>query len=307
MPVDKTYPFNPKTDIPSLDGKVILITGANTGLGKRTAWELAQHSPTHIYMAARSEEKVRAAVKEVQAVASKDTKVSFLSLDLSSFDKVKKAAKEFLNIEKRLDVLLLNAGIMGHPAGLTENGYEIHMGTNHMGHALLFKLLEPLISQTAAAHSGVRVITLGSAGVNYVPKGIQFDTLKSAESDLPLPSRYSETKLAAVFFAQQAAKKYSNFKTIAINPGEVDTELFTREAGDERMRQLQQDVAPNVVIPISEGVKNHLWATSSPDIVSGTYYEPVGGVVELHAVTGDEAMSQKLWEWTAAELEGQHL
>ncbi|KAH7256250.1 hypothetical protein BKA59DRAFT_389645 [Fusarium tricinctum] len=303
MPPQIAYTFNPSKDIPSLAGKVILITGANTGLGKATAIELAKHSPAHVYLTSRNATKGQAALEEVRGAASDDTKVSLLDLDLSSFESIKAAAAEFLQHEERLDVLLLNAGIMGAPATLTKDGYEMHIGTNHLGHALLLKLLQPVLEKTP----NTRVIHLSSGGFRHVgPEGIEFDTLKSATSTTALPLRYAQSKLACLLYAREAAKRY-NFTNIAINPGEVQTDLFTREAGDELMRYLQTEVAPKLEIPIDEGVKNHLWASTCTEIKNGEFYEPVGktGGLEGHGL--DDEMARKLWDWTEKELKNQSL
>ncbi|KAM0234993.1 hypothetical protein ACHAP5_009855 [Fusarium lateritium] len=303
MPPQTTYTFDPSKDIPSLEGKVILITGANTGLGKATAIELVKHSPAHVYLTSRNADKGKATLEEVKSVASDGTKVSLLNLDLSSFESVKAAAAEFLQREERLDVLLLNAGIMGAPPTLTKDGYEMHMGTNHLGHALLLKLLKPVLEKTP----DTRVIHLSSAGFRHVgPEGIEFDTLKSATSTTALPLRYAQSKLACLLYAREAAKRYS-FTNVAINPGEVQTELFSREAGDDLMKHLQKEVAPGLEIPIEEGVKNHLWATTHPDIANGEFYEPVGktGGLEGHGL--DDEMARKLWDWTEEQLKSQAL
>ena len=110
-----------------------------------------------------------------------------------------------------------------------------------------------------------------------------------------------------MLYAKQIAKYHPEFKSIAINPGEVKTELFYREPGDEHMRELQEKVVPNVVIPVEEGVKNHLWAATSLDIKTATYYQSVGNAEAPEGVTADEAMAAKLWDWTKQELEGQEL
>ncbi|RFN46026.1 alcohol dehydrogenase bli-4 [Fusarium flagelliforme] len=299
MSDQKTYSFDPSKDIPSLTGKVILITGANTGLGKATAIELAKHSPAHIYITARDQTKGSIALGEVKGTASEGTRISLLELDLSSFESIKAAAKAFLENEERLDVLLLNAGIMGAPPVLTKDGYEMHMGTNHLGHALLLKLLSPVLDKTF----GARAVHLTSAGFRHVSStGIEFSTLRSATSQTPLPLRYAQSKLACLLYAREAAKQYT-FVNIAINPGEVKTELFSREAGDEMMKHLQENVVPKMTGPIEEGVKNHLWAATA-EVENGEFYEPVG---VKESVEIDEGMAKKLWEWTQEELKDQTL
>lgn len=108
-------------DIPSLEGKVTLITGANTGLGKRTAMELAKHIPSHAWMTARDAPKGATAVEEVSALAS-IVQISLLEVNLASFASIKATAKKFFTQTNRLDILYLNAGMLGHPQALTEDG-----------------------------------------------------------------------------------------------------------------------------------------------------------------------------------------
>jgi retinol dehydrogenase-12 len=105
----KGVSFNPATDIPSLVGKIILITGANSGLGKQSALELAKQNPTQIWMAARSVEKGNDAVADVRRQIP-HAAVAFLELDLSSFESIKSAATTVLASSDRLDILMLNAG-----------------------------------------------------------------------------------------------------------------------------------------------------------------------------------------------------
>lgn len=110
--------FNPAIDIPSLEGKVILITGANSGLGKEASLELAKHKPAQIWMAARSPEKGKEAVAAVQAQVP-GAAVTFLEMDLSSFQSIKRAVKIVLANSPRLDILMLNAGRKYLCSGMT--------------------------------------------------------------------------------------------------------------------------------------------------------------------------------------------
>lgn len=306
----KTIPFSPNTDIPSLRDKVILITGANSGLGKQTALELVQHEPQHIWMAARNAVKGEAAVADVQtkAPANTNAKVSFLELDLASFESIKRAVSEVLSATKRLDLLFLNAGILGTPAGMTEEGYEIQMGTNHIGHALLLKLLSPMLSNTATmekSRSAVRVVSLTSIGGKWAPSpGISFHKLKSPNAEERSIVRYMQSKLANLLYAREASKHYTNFTIVSVHPGEADTELFKREAGDEEVLKLLTDVAPLRVKPVEECVLNQLWASVAEEVVSGKYYEPVGVPGEESGFALDQELAAKLWDWTGKELRG---
>ncbi|KAF7563267.1 hypothetical protein G7046_g851 [Stylonectria norvegica] len=298
-----TFDFNAATDVPSLQGKVILITGANTGIGKNTAIELARHSPKHIYMASRSPEKGVAAVDEVRAVAAVGTSISFLKLDLTSFESIKEAARAFLAVSNRLDILYLNAGILGAPATLTSDGYEIQMGTNHVGHALLLKFLTPVLSHTAGAGGNPRVVSVASSGYKYCnPPRIAFDELKNINAPITGVQRYTQSKLANVLYARQYSVHHPEITTVSLNPGEVDTELFKREPADDSVRHLQTELAPKVVGSIEEGVKNHLWCGTNEKVESGKFYDPVGEGGTLVSPGDDDAQAKELWVWTEKEL-----
>jgi hypothetical protein len=113
-PTPPSYAFNPATDIPSQTGKAILITGANAGIGKQTALELAKHNPAQLWIAARNTSSGTAAVEKIKSIA-KGVDVRCVECDLASFDSVKSAAKTILEEAKRLDILMLNAGIVCPP------------------------------------------------------------------------------------------------------------------------------------------------------------------------------------------------
>ncbi|CAM1510555.1 Fc.00g008900.m01.CDS01 [Cosmosporella sp. VM-42] len=294
--------FNPATDIPSLEGKVILITGANSGLGKQSSLELAKHGPAQIWMAARSPEKGNEAVAYVKSQVP-GAAVAFLELDLSSFDSIKSAVQTVLASATRLDILMLNAGLMGCPPKQTKEGYEIQMGTNHVGHALLLRLLTPLLSETASSHP-VRVVSMASSAWKYAgPEKIQFETLKSLEGVTPV-NRYIQSKTANMLYAQEFAKYHPQLSILSIDPGEVATQLFSREPGDAQMVHIQTEIVPKSARPVEEGVKNQLWAATSDDVTSGLHYEPVG-VHEPSGLMLDTELAKKVWEWTQKELEGQ--
>ncbi len=126
-------PYSPDTHVPSLIGKVIIITGANGGLGYATLIHLARYRPSKIVLCARSKEKYDNALERiVVAVPQAAHFVQYLELDLTSLSSVQEAAKAFITDNDRLDVLMNNAGIMAQPAALTRDGFEIQFGTNHM-------------------------------------------------------------------------------------------------------------------------------------------------------------------------------
>lgn len=191
--------FEPSRDIPSLAGRIVLITGAAGDLGRSTAIELARYGrPARIYIAdlPRSEEMKQELLQRIKHEAydgehgpdeGQSTDIRFLDVDLTSFDSIRRCAADFLAQEQRLDLLILNAGIIRMKLGLTREGYEIHFGLNYLGHALLSKLLLPVLLRTKEMHTemDVRVVVVSSEGHAIAPKeGIQFDKLKTDCADL---------------------------------------------------------------------------------------------------------------------------
>lgn len=157
------YNFEPETSIPSLAGKVIIVTGGNAGLGYQSIVQLAPHKPAKLFLTARSQSKYDTAVEALhKELPNVDLSfVRFVQLDLASFQSVRRAADQILAETTRIDILMNNAGIMGMAPSLTAEGYEIHFGTNHMGHALLTKLLKPTLLNTAKT-TDVRIVNVSS-------------------------------------------------------------------------------------------------------------------------------------------------
>ena len=142
----------------------------NAGLGRETVLQLAKHNPKKIFLAARSEVKAEEAISAVKSSVSNDVQISWIPLDLMSAQSIKNAAEQVSAQSSRLDVLILNAGVMALPPGETEMGHEIQFGTNHTGHSYLTRLLLPTLLKTAEEpNSDVRVVSLASVGYNFAP------------------------------------------------------------------------------------------------------------------------------------------
>jgi NAD(P)-dependent dehydrogenase (short-subunit alcohol dehydrogenase family) len=202
---------------------------------------------------------------------------------------------------------------MATPAGLTEDGYEIQFGTNHLGHALLTKLLLPTLKATATAtatatgepNADVRIITLSSSQYNKGPlTGYPFPEFKTDMSSTFTTNRYGHSKLANVHFTQQLALHHPELKCIAVHPGLVQTNL---PSGLIRswpyLTWVIKLAAVCVAVPVQTGVLNQLWAAFDKGVKSGGFYFPVG--VEMHdARIDNETAARELWEWTEKECEG---
>lgn len=187
--------FEPARDIPSLAGKVILITGAAGDLGRNTAIQLARYGrPARIYIAdlpLDNEAKSALGLRITQEAYGDEpgkqtrTEIRYLDLDLSSLKSVRQCAADFVAQEKRLDILYLNAGIIRVAPGVTTDGYERHFGINYVGHALLSRLLMSTMVRTAKQQPDVRIVVVSSEGHLNTPKGgIDFSKLKTNGADI---------------------------------------------------------------------------------------------------------------------------
>ncbi|KAF5978546.1 alcohol dehydrogenase Bli-4 [Fusarium coicis] len=303
-----TAKFSPDTDIPSQKGKVILITGGNSGLGLETARALLKHEPARIFLACRSKEKFEQAVNDLKQGGSNTEAISFLALDLASLSSIKSAAAEFQASSSRLDILINNAGIMMTPEGLTKEGYEIQIGTNHMGHAFFTHLLLPTLEETAKTNPDVRIVFVSSMGESMSPKNTyQFDQFKTTMSSFSTISRYAISKLANVHYAAALAERYPKIKVISIHPGVVHTNLTgpVRESS-LIMGTLTRVVNSLIAVDAAKGALNQLWAATDPKAESGVFYHPVGVKGKGSKLSQDQEAREKLWEWTQQEIK-QHL
>ncbi|EGU84369.1 hypothetical protein FOPG_18622 [Fusarium oxysporum f. sp. conglutinans race 2 54008] len=299
--------FNPKDDIPDLTGKVIIVTGGSSGLGKESALQLAKHNPAAIFITARTEKRGNAAIKEIQdAVPNFKGQIKFLELDLSSFASIKKGASIFLGQSDRLDILMNNAGLMSAPAGLTADGYEIQFGSNYMGPALFTKLLLPTIVKTAEQYGGdARVINLSSELFKQAPKeGILLSRAKTTLEDISSLARYGQSKLADYYHTRALSKFYPTVKFLAIHPGVVNTGLLD----DFRKRRpwlggLIRVIGSIFLMDVHAGAKAQLWASTakSQSVRSGRFYNHKLKEYK-DAVLDNEKAVEELWDWTEKEF-----
>ncbi|CRK22563.1 Short-chain dehydrogenase/reductase like protein [Verticillium longisporum] len=304
--------FNPDQDIPDLSGKVILVTGGDNGLGKETVLQLCKHNSAMIFLAARSESNGLDAIANIRRTVPDAAPIIYLSLDLASFDSIKKAVVDFHAQADRLDLLINNAGICAQPPSTTKDGYEIHFGTNHLGHALLTRLLLPTLLKTAAAPSppqDVRIMTVASSAEAWAPflDPAAFDKLKTDMASLSGFARYSLSKVANILHAHALSVRHPAIRSVALHPGVVNTNITNGVAASwpiltplVRFVRLFGDILQT---PVAAGAKTQLWAAVSPEAESGEFYVPVGvpGKASKHA--RDREMEEALWTWTERELE----
>lgn len=231
--------------------------------------------------------------------------ISFLQLDLTSFKSIENAATEFKNRSQRLDILLNNAGIMATPYSKTAEGYEIQFGTNHMGHALLTKLLLPTLLKTAEeANSDVRVVNLSSEGHRMAPSGgIIFDQDK-AES-YGTWARYGCAKLANILHARALEKRYPQLTCTALHPGVIQTDLFASAQQSTAVIRWGMYAFGGIFMQnVAQGARNQLWACTAPkaEVAKGYYWTPVGKKSAGSGWAKNEILADKLWDYTEEEF-----
>ena len=207
-------------NIPDQTGRVVLITGANSGIGYEAARALAQHGAT-VVMGCRNRAKAEDAVAAIAETDPSGT-TEILEMDLSDLDSVRQAATEFLSTHDRLDVLINNAGLMATPEQRTAQGFEMQFGVNHLGHYVLTGLLLGVLRSTP----GSRVVSISSQG--HRPGKINFDDLNSEDSYSPWPA-YFQSKLANLLFTRELQQRLvdANADVIAVadHPGGPSTNL----------------------------------------------------------------------------------
>ena len=291
-------------DIPDQSGRNAIVTGANSGLGLVTARELARRGAL-VVLACRNLEKGRAALAEVAAAAS-GPEPELEELDLASLSSVRSFA-ERLN-QAHLDLLVNNAGVMAAPRRLTDDGFELHLGTNHLGHFALTDLLLPLME----GREDARVVTL-SSNAHKTVRGIAFDNL-NGERRYFRWNAYGQSKLANLLFALELDRRLraqgSTVKSLAAHPGYAATNL--QSAAAPVLDRLLMKVGNAVVAQNDEmGALPILYAATEPGLEGGTYVGPNGiaeqrghpQIVQPNRAAKDEETARRLWD-VSAQLTG---
>jgi NAD(P)-dependent dehydrogenase (short-subunit alcohol dehydrogenase family) len=267
----------------SVKGKISVVTGANTGIGKATAEGLAREGAT-VILACRDEAKARAAEREIRDKVP-DADLRVMRLDLGSQASIRGFVTAFDAQFGKLDVLVNNAAIMPTARGLTQDGIETQFGVNHLGPFLLTNLLLPKLK--AAAPSRVVVV---SSKVHHRAT-LDFDDLQS-ERKYSTMSVYGRSKLANILFVRALAKRLagSGVTVNALHPGVISTELG------------RSFPAPLVFLAKlffktpAEGAKTSLYLSTSKEVegVTGKYFDACKDV-SPSAAAQDDAAAERLW------------
>lgn len=268
-------------------GKVVMITGATSGIGKVAALELADMGAT-VVIIGRDQEKGKRVMEEI-ALATGNQTLDFIKCDLASLDEVKKAACEFRSRYQRLDVLIDNAGGVNGKRKVTTDGYEYTFGVNHLAHFLLTNLLLDLLKASAPS----RLVVVSSAA--HRNGHIDFEDLMSKKRYGSFRA-YSQSKLANILFAFELARRYkgTGVTVNALHPGVVRTN-FSKGLG--RGGDALYGILSILTISAKKGAQTSIYLASSPEVanVTGTYFAK-RRVKESSPESKDEAVAKRLWE-----------
>uniref|UniRef100_UPI0037E95C67 dehydrogenase/reductase SDR family member 13-like isoform X2 n=1 Tax=Semicossyphus pulcher TaxID=241346 RepID=UPI0037E95C67 len=271
-----------------LHGKTVIVTGANTGIGKTTAMDLARRG-ARVIMACRDRGRAEAAIKDIIQETGND-QVVFMQLDLASLQSVRSFAENFLRSESRLDLLINNAG------GKTEDGFGMIFGVNHLGHFLLTLLLLDRLKASGPS----RVVTVSSEG--HKAGKVDFNCLTThrdlslGSNDFLLFQKYCHSKLCNVLFTIELAKRLegTDVTCYSLHPGVIKTELG-RYTGF-LWRLVMAPIATPFFADAESGAQTTLHCSLEPGIehLSGHYFSRCSPRTNLKA--RDEAAAKKLWE-----------
>ena len=258
-------------DLPDLNGVVVVVTGANSGIGLEATRELARRG-AHCVLACRNLDKAQAALDDVHGDVA-EASLEVIELDVASLASVRLFAEEFSERHGRLDLLVNNAGIMMVPFGQTDDGFERQLGTNHLGHfALTGLLLDTLLATDAS-----RVVNIASLA--HRSGRMDFDDLMFERGGYTPMSVYGRSKLANLLFTYELQRRFAaagaDTVAVAAHPGISSTSL-----GDHLFNQWylspMKPLMSLVLQGSDKGALPTLRVATDPTVAGGEYFGPGG-------------------------------
>ena len=285
-----------------LTGRTVLVTGVSAGLGVETARALTSVG-ARVLGAARDLSKAK--------VACDGLDVELVELDLADLESVRRCASEVLDLAPALHVLVNNAGVMAPPLMRTAQGFELQLGTNHLGHFLLTRLLEPALRAGAPS----RVVNVSSRG--HLRAGMDFDDPHWRARDYDKWKAYGQSKSANVLFTVELERRWgpSGVHAVALHPGVILTEL-SRHLSQQDLTALSSGARPGggrlTLVDVPTGAATQVWAATSPDLEGrgGLYLEdcavagptPGDGSAGYAPHAVDPEAANRLWDWSEREV-----
>ena len=273
-----------------LANRVVVITGANIGIGRAVATELARGG-ARLRLLCRSLPKAEPVVEELRTAAG-HSDVLAIACDLGSLASVRTAAAELLARDEPLHVLINNAGVAGQ-RGATSDGFELQFGVNHLGHFLLTTLLLERLRASAPA----RIVHVASSN-HRGARGIDWEAVRQPTASVAGLHEYNVSKLANVLFSAELARRLegTGVTSYAVNPGRVASNIWQRIPWP--FRQLFK----MTMLTTEEGARSAVHAATSADVVSGRYYGKRATEEPVSREGLDQALATELWarseQWT---------
>ncbi|XP_033102140.1 retinol dehydrogenase 11-like [Anneissia japonica] len=270
----------------SLIGKTVVITGANTGIGKETAFELAKRG-AKVILACRNQEKGENAAKDIRATTNNPHVVCRV-LDLASFQSIRNFAEGLQKQEDRLDILVNNAGVVNDGSSQTEDGYDLVFGVNHLGHFLLTNLLLQKLKESSPS----RIINVSSDA--YQMTRLNFDNLNQNKGRI---SSYSHSKLANVVFTKELSRRLKNTEVTAysLHPGCIDTDI--KRNWSPFLKFMTPIIKFWILKSANDGSQTSVHCAIADNIshLSGGYFKGCK-VQKISPHAADETSGRRLWE-----------
>jgi NAD(P)-dependent dehydrogenase (short-subunit alcohol dehydrogenase family) len=273
-------------------GRTVLVTGANSGIGRATALALVARG-ARVHVACRSAERAAPVLEEAAAMDGPGS-AAFLQLDLAELASIRRTAAEFLAGGEPLHVLVNNAGVAGQ-RGQTVDGFELTFGVNHLGHFLLTSLLLDRLRADAPA----RVVTVSSIGHRQA-RGIDYEALRKPTRSFTGLPEYGVSKLCNILFTQELARREAatGVTTYTLHPGAIASNIW------RRVPWPVEPVMKRFMRSSEDGARTSIWCASAPELagVSGHYYVDCRERRPSGVATPE--LAAELWarseEWTAA-------
>jgi len=285
-----------------LTGKIVVVTGANNGLGYEASRMMAAKGAT-VIMAVRTMGKGETAAKEIRAKVP-NANLEVMQLDLASLDSVRSFADAFKAKYDRLDILQNNAGVMMTPESTTKDGFEMQLGTNHLGHFALTGLLMDVLTTT----EGSRIVNVSSLAAER--GAMHFNDLM-LKQDYGRSKAYGQSKLANLLFTKGLNKRLQNNNrstiSVAAHPGVATTNLLS-SANIPIIAPILKFIFGFMTPPASLGTLSQVRASVAADVVGGEYYGPNKGMrgypakVEM-PIQATDTNAETLWD-VSEELTG---
>lgn len=295
------------SDIPDQSGRTAIVTGGNSGLGYYTCLELARHG-ARVVLASRSDVRGKEAVARIIAEVP-NADVELRSLDLADLSNIRSFADGIQSSYPSIDLLVNNAGVMAVDKAKTADGFEMQMGTNHLGHFALTGLLLPLMVNVP----GARVVTVSSNA--HKPAKLDLDDLQH-EKRYRKWIVYGQTKLANLLFTYELQRRLTAADapliSVAAHPGTAATNLVRVSAGNNPVKAFVMATGARFISQSGErGTLPQLYAATAPDVEGGEYFGPNGLAeqfgypkrVDSTPASKDVATAQQLWRMSE-ELTG---